>query len=105
MSARTGPARVVVALRERSGRVHRGLTWEQHADLRRRLDLGTRTDGWLTAGFVDLDTGEFLTRGEAARRFPAEAGRTHGHGTADSSDFECIRRARHERVRGREPTS
>lgn len=88
-------ARVVVALREkRSGRLWIGEPWEQHADLRRRHQLGARTAGWLTDGFVDLDTGAFVTRGQAARRWPGEAGRTHGRGTADSSDFAAIRRAK-----------
>lgn len=93
-----GEARAVVALREkRTGRTWMGEPWEQHADLRRRFDLGARTAGWLVDGFVDLDTGEFLTRGQAAWRGPAEAGRTHGRGTADSSDFAAIRRAKRER--------
>jgi hypothetical protein len=43
---------------------------------------------------VDLDTGEFLTRGQASRRWPGEAGATFGRGTADSSDFAAIRRAK-----------
>jgi hypothetical protein len=88
-------ADVVVALRElRSGRTWVGEPWEQHADLRRRCDLGERTDGWLVPGFIDRRSGEFLTRSQAFRRFPDEAGRTRGHGLADSSDFECIRRAK-----------
>lgn len=88
-------ADVVVALREsRTGRLFVGEPWEQHADLRRRLGLGERTDGWLAAGFVDRRSGEFLTRGQAAQRFPNEAGRTRGYGIADSADFECIRRAK-----------
>jgi hypothetical protein len=93
-------ANVVVALRERkTGRLWVGEPGEQHADVRRRCQLGARTAGWLTDGFVDRDTGEFLTRGQAARRWPEEAGRTHGRGTADSSDFEAIRRAKLERCR------
>jgi hypothetical protein len=92
-------ARVVVALREkRSGRLWVGEPWEQHPDVRRRHVLGARTAGWLVDGFVDLDTGEFLTRGQAARRWPDEAGRTFGRGTADSSDFAAIRRAKLERA-------
>jgi hypothetical protein len=94
------PADVVVALREdRTGRLWTGEPWEQHADLRLRCELGERTDGWLTPGFIDRRTGEFLTRGQAFRRFPGEAGRTRGHGLADSSDFACICRARAERLR------
>lgn len=51
------PAKVV-ALQERStGRLYVGERWEQHADLRERCDLGERTDGWLTPGFIDLGTG------------------------------------------------
>lgn len=92
-------ADVVVALREnRSGRLWVGESWEQHADLRRRCELGERTDGWLTPGFIDRETGEFLTRGQAFRRFPEEAGKTRGYGMADSSDFECIRKAKLERT-------
>lgn len=88
-------ANVVVALRERkTGRVWAGEPGEQHADVRRRCQLGARTAGWLTDGFIDLDTDEFLTRGQAARRWPEEAGKTHGRGTADSSDFEAIRLAK-----------
>ena len=94
------PADVVVALREdRTGRLWTGEPWEQHADLRRRCALGEHTDGWLTPGFIDRRTGEFLTRGQAFRRFPGEAGRTRGHGLADSSDFACIRCAREDRTR------
>lgn len=97
-------ADVVVALRAiRSGRIYAGEPWEQHADLRRRLGLGGRTDGWLCAGFIDRSSGEFLARGQAAQRFPNEAGRTRGYGIADSADFECIRTAKLERLRrGRE---
>jgi len=88
-------ADVVVALRERSGdRVWIGAPWEQHDDLRRRCELGTRTDGWLPPGFIDRATGEFLDRGAAFRRFPEKAGRTRGYGVADSSDFACIRSAK-----------
>jgi len=102
MAEPTRLANVVVALREKeTGRLWVGAPGEQHADLRRRCGLGDRTAGWLTDGFVDLDTGEFLTRGQAARRWPQEAGRTHGRGTADSSDFEAIRRAKLARVGGR----
>ena len=95
----TEPAKVVVALQERgTGKLYVGERWEQHDDLRRRRDLGERTDGWLTPGFIDLDTGEFLTRSQAFRRFPKEAGRTRGYGLADSSDFECIREAKLDRI-------
>jgi len=93
------PANVVVALQERdTGKLYVGELWEQHDDLRKRCDLGERTDGWLTPGFVDLETREFLDRGQAFRRFPGEAGRTRGYGLADSSDFECIRSAKLRRV-------
>jgi hypothetical protein len=98
-SVAVGRANVVVALHEKAtGHCFTGEPWEQHADLRQRLRLGRRTDGWLTAGFIDRETGEFLDRSAAARRFPAEAGRTRGLGTADSSDFECIRSAKLERL-------
>lgn len=94
----TDPADIVVAFREdRTGRLFVGEPWEQHADLRRRLDLGRRTNGWLTDGFIDRRAGDFLTRGQAARRFPDKAGRTRGRGVADSSDFTCIRRAKRAR--------
>ena len=105
---RYGPAhrsRVVVALRERkTGKIFKGQAHEQHADLREREGLGRSTEGWLEAGFIDLDIGDFLTRGEPARRFPLEAGRTRGRGCADSSDFPCIREARQAREaqRGRD---
>ncbi len=100
------PARVVVALRERkTGRIYRGEAHEMHADLRVRERLGPRTEGWLDAGFIDLEADEFLTRGGAARRFPFEAGRTRGRGCADSSDFECIQRARREREISRQRTT
>jgi hypothetical protein len=99
-------ANVVVALREkRTGRLWIGEPGEQHADLRRRCDLGERTAGWLLDGFLDLDAGEFLTRGQAWRRWPAEAGRTRGRGTADSSDFAAIRRARGGRKAARGPAA
>jgi len=95
MEQQTEPADVVVALKEKkTGRVFLGKPWEQHADLRLREGLGEQTAGWLIDGFVDRRTGEFLTRGQTARRFPNEAGRTRGFGVADSSDFECIRRAK-----------
>jgi hypothetical protein len=97
--ARAGVLVAVALLESHSGRLFVGQPWEQHADLRRRLGLGERTDGWLTAGFVDRRTGEFLTRGQAARRFPEETGRTRGRGIADSTDFECIRRAKLEHLR------
>jgi hypothetical protein len=99
MSEGRDRAKVAVAFRERkTGKVIRGEPWEQHADTRRRLDLGERTAGWLEDGFVDLVTGEFLSRGQAARRWPGEAGRTRGFGVADSSDFECIREAKLRRL-------
>jgi hypothetical protein len=92
-------ADVVVAFRERRTRqVIVGDPWEQHADLQRRLRLGPKLGGWLDAGFVDRSTGEFLTRGQAARRFPGEAGQHRGHGVADSADFTRIRRARRRRT-------
>jgi hypothetical protein len=94
-------AQVVVSLQERgTGKLYVGERWEQHADLRHRCDLGERTDGWLTPGFIDLETSEFLTRSQAFRRFPKEAGRVRGHGLADSSDFECIRKSKFERGGG-----
>ena len=100
------PARVVVALRERkTGRIFRGESHEAHADLRQREGLGRSTEGWLDAGFIDLEADEFLTRGGAARRFPFEAGRTRGRGCADSSDFECIQRARRARKASRDGTT
>ena len=67
----------------RTGRLLVGEPWEQHAHLRYRLGLGRCTAGWLTDGFIDRRRGDFLTRGEAFRRFPDEAGRTRGHGTAN----------------------
>ena len=92
-------AKVAVAFREKkTGKIIRGEPWEQHADTRKRLDLGERTAGWLEDGFVDLVTGDFFSRGQAARRWPAEAGRVRGFGVADSSDFECIREAKLRRL-------
>jgi len=92
-------AKVAVAFRERkTGKIIRGEPWEQHADTRKRLDLGERAAGWLEDGFVDLVTGDFLSRGQAARKWPEEAGRARGFGVADSSDFECIREAKLRRL-------
>jgi len=91
-------ANVVVAFKgKKTDELYVGLPHEQHADLRVREKLGLKTEGWLVDGFFDRDADEFITRTEAAKRFPEETGRTLGLGTADSSDFDCINDARRNR--------